>query len=118
MKVDVKVEDDDDDHKITTGSIVTVSTELIRHNMEDLSQAASNGDVFRFNLTSFFNGSFKEIVYNDGDMGEVKISPTPEQKETANQAKKLKSKKGPQAAAAKRAAKGKIIEFWPLSCLK
>jgi len=90
MKVDVKVEDDDDDHKITTGSIVTVSTELTRHNMEDLSQAASNGE---------------EIVYNDGDMGEVKISPTPEQKETANQAKKLKSKKGPQAAAAKRAAK-------------
>ena len=45
MKVDVKVEDDDDDHKITTGSIVTVSTELTRHNMEDLSQAASNGEV-------------------------------------------------------------------------
>lgn len=44
-------------------------------------------------------------------MGEVKISPTPEQKETANQAKKLKSKKGPQAAAAKRAAKGKFIDY-------
>lgn len=90
MKVDVKVEDDDDDHKITTGSIVTISTSLTRNTMEDLSVAATNGD---------------DIVYNDGEYGEVKITATPEQKETQNQAKKLKTKKGPQAAAAKRAAK-------------
>ena len=54
MKVDVKVEDDDDDHKITTGSIVTVSTELTRHNMEDLSQAATNGEVLPFSFLSKF----------------------------------------------------------------
>ena len=39
-------------------------------------------------------------------MGKVKIAPTPEQKETANQAKKVKSKKGPETATSKSAAKG------------
>ena len=49
LDVDVKVEDDDLENKITAGSIVTISTKLIRQCMEDITNAADAGEV---NLTT------------------------------------------------------------------
>ena len=44
MDVDVKVEDDDED-KITAGSIVTITTKLTRESMGDIIESADNGEV-------------------------------------------------------------------------
>ena len=40
MDVDVKVEDDDHENKITAGSIVTISTKLTHQTMGDITEAA------------------------------------------------------------------------------
>lgn len=94
LDVDVKVEDDDLENKITAGSIVTISTKLIRQCMEDITNAADAGE---------------EMVVNDGELGEVKVSINVEQqqKQQSQGAKKKKGnkKKGPAATAAKRAEK-------------
>lgn len=45
MDVDVKVEDDDCENKITAGSIVTISTKLTRQGMGDITAAADAGEV-------------------------------------------------------------------------
>ena len=44
MDVEVKVEDEDED-KITAGSIVTITTKLTRESMGDITEAADNGEV-------------------------------------------------------------------------
>lgn len=97
MDVDVKVEDDDCENKITAGSIVTISTKLTRQGMGDITAAADAGE---------------EMSVNDGEMGEVKVSVNVDKEKTAQPAKKAKGKrsKGPQAMAAKRAAKEKAAK--------
>ena len=43
--MDVKVEDDDHENKITAGSIVTISTKLTHQTMGDITEAADAGKV-------------------------------------------------------------------------
>lgn len=90
LDVNVRVEDDSDEEKVTAGSIVTITIGLKRQTCGDIIDAADNDE---------------EMIVNDGEFGEAKV--TPAEKKEANQApkKKVTAKKGPAAAAAKREAR-------------
>ena len=48
------------------------------------------------------------MVVNDGEFGEVKVTPAEKKEAVQAPKKKVTAKKGPAAAAAKREAKGKL----------
>ena len=51
------------------------------------------------------------MTVNDGECGEVKVTPAEKKEAVQAPQKKITAKKGPQAAAARRAAKGRVSFF-------
>lgn len=92
LNVQVRVEDDSDEEKVTAGSIVTISIGMKRNTCGDIVDAADNDE---------------EMTVNDGEFGEVKVTPAEKKEAVQAPQKKITAKKGPQAAAARRAAKAR-----------
>jgi len=90
LDVNVRVEDDSDEEKVTAGSIVTITIGLKRQSCGDIVDAADRDE---------------EMVVNDGEFGEVKVTPAEKKEAVQAPKKKVTAKKGPAAAAAKREAK-------------